>query len=74
MNRLISRLEELEVMLMPDGELNRNIYNAVIKIRNTKETNSEFEMKLWEELDNSLNSYVKYYVEYDRLRQFFESH
>ena len=74
MNRLISRLEELEVMLMPDGELNRNIYNAVIKIRNTKETNSEFEMKLWEELDNSLNRYVKYYVEYDRLRQFFESY
>ena len=74
MERLESRLEELEVMLMPDGELNRNIYNAVVKIRNTKETNSEFEMKLWEELDNSLNSYVKYYVEYDRLRQFFESH
>ena len=74
MERLESRLEELEVMLMPDGELNRNIYNAVIKIRNTKETNSEFEMKLWEELDNSLNRYVKYYVEYDRLRQFFESY
>ena len=74
MEKLESRLEELEVMLMPDGELNRNIYNAVIKIRNTKETNSEFEMKLWEELDNSLNRYVKYYVEYDRLRQFFESY
>ena len=74
MEKLESRLEELEVMPMPDGELNRNIYNAVIKIRNTKETNSEFEMKLWEELDNSLNRYVKYYVEYDRLRQFFESY
>lgn len=69
MDKIKTRLEELEDMLMPDGELNRNIYNAVIKIRNTKETNSEFEMKLWEELDNSLNRYVKYYVEYDRLKR-----
>ena len=69
MAKIKTRLEELEDMLMPDGDLNRNIYNAVIKIRNTKETNSEFEMKLWEELDNSLNEYVKYYVEYDRLKR-----
>lgn len=69
MDKSKTRLEELEDMLMPDGELNKNIYNAVIKIRNTKETDSEFEMKLWEELDNSLNNYVKHYVEYDRLKQ-----
>lgn len=69
MDKIKTRLEELEDMLMPDGELNRNIYNAVIKIRNTKETNSEFEMKLWEELDNSLNRFVKYCVEYDRLKR-----
>ena len=69
MTKIKNRLEELEDMLMPDGDLNRNIYNAVIKIRNTKETNSEFEMKLWEELDNSLNSYLKCYVEYDRLKR-----
>ena len=69
MDKIKTRLEELEDMLMPDGDLNRNIYNAVIKIRNTKETNSEFEMKLWEELDNSLNRYLKYYVEYDRLKR-----
>ena len=68
MDKIKTRLEELEDMLMPDGDLNRDIYNAVIKIRNTKETNSEFEMKLWEELDNSLNRFVKYYVEYDRLK------
>ena len=69
MDKIKTRLEELEDMLMPDGDLNRNIYEAVIKIRNTKETNSEFEMKLWEELDNSLNRYLKYYIEYDRLKR-----
>lgn len=69
MDKIKTRLEELEDMLMPDGELNRNIYNAVIKIRNTKETDSEFEMKLWEELDNSFNTYLKYSIEYDRLKR-----
>lgn len=69
MYKIKTRLEELEDMLMPDGELNRNIYNAVVEIRNTKETNSESEMKLWEELDNSLNRYLKYTIEYDRLKR-----
>jgi hypothetical protein len=67
MAKIKTRLEELEDMLMPDGDLNRNIYNAVIKIRN--ETDSKLEDKWWEELDNSLNEYVKYYVEYDRLKR-----
>jgi hypothetical protein len=69
MDKIKTRLEELEDMLMPDGDLNRDIYNAVIKIRNAKETNSKFEIKLWEELDNSLNRFVKYCVEYDRLKR-----
>lgn len=72
MERIKSRLEELEDMLMPDGVLNKNIYNAVMKIRN--ETDSKLEDKWWEELDNSLNSYVKYYVEYDRLKQSCKSY
>ena len=67
MDKIKTRLEELEDMLMPDGDLNKNIYNAVIKIRN--ETDSKLEEKWWEELDNSLNSYVKFYVEYDRLKR-----
>ena len=67
MDKIKTRLEELEDMLMPDGDLNRNIYNAVIKIRN--ETDSKREDKWWEELDNSLNRYLKYYVEYDRLKR-----
>ena len=67
MDKNKTRLEELESMLMPDGELNKNIYNAVIKIRN--ETDSKLEEKWWEELDNSLNRYLKCYVEYDRLKR-----
>ena len=67
MDIIKTRLKELEDMLMPDGELNRNIYNAVMRIRN--ETDSKLEDKWWEELDNSLNNYVKHYVEYDRLKQ-----
>lgn len=67
MNKIKTRLEELEDMLMPDGELNQNIYNAVIKIRN--ETDSKLEDKWWEELDNAFAKYLKYYVEYDRLKR-----
>lgn len=67
MDKNKTRLEELEGMLMPDGELNRNIYNAVIKIRN--ETDSKLEDKWWEELDNAFNTYLKYSIEYDRLKR-----
>lgn len=67
MDKIKSRLAELEDMLMPDGILNKNIYDAVMTIRN--ETDSKLEDKWWEELDKSLNSYVKCYVEYDRLKQ-----
>lgn len=67
MDKIKTRLEELEDMLMPDGDLNRNIYNAVIKIRN--ETDSKLEDKWWEELDNSLNRFLKYSIEYDRLKR-----
>ena len=67
MDKNKTRLEELEDMLRFDGELNRNIYNAVINILN--ETDSKLEDKRWEELDIAFNSYVKCYVEYDRLKQ-----
>ena len=67
MDIIKTRLEELEAMLAPDGELNKNIYNAVIRIRN--ETDSKIEDQWWEDLDNALNRYVMYYVEYDRLKR-----
>ena len=60
-----TREEELEELLSPDGELNAAVYRAVIKIRN--ETEPNLEDKRLEELDNAINKYVQYAIEYDRI-------
>lgn len=60
-----TRKEELEELLAPDGELNAAVYKAVIKIRN--EIDPDLEDKWWEELDNAINAYMRYAIEYDRL-------
>ena len=60
-----TREEELEELLSPDSELNAAVYKAVIKIKN--ETDPDLEDKWWEELDNAINKYMKYAIEYDRL-------
>ena len=57
--------EELEELLASDSELNVAVYRVAIKIRN--ETESEFEDKWWEELDNAINKYMQYAIEYDYL-------
>ena len=57
--------EELEELLASDGELNAAVYRAMIKIRN--ETESELEDEWWEELDNAINKYMQYAIEYDHL-------
>ena len=62
-----TREEELEDMLSPDNELNVAVYKAVIKIRN--ETDPDLEDKWWEELDNAINKYMQYAIEYDRLKR-----
>ena len=62
-----TRKEELEELLAPDGKLNAAVYKAVIKIRN--ETESELEDKWYEELDNAINKYMQYAIEYDRLER-----
>ena len=62
-----TREDELEELLAPDGELNAAVYKAVIKIRN--ETEPELEDKWWEELDNAINAYMKYAIEWDRLKR-----
>ena len=60
-----TREEELEDLLSPKGELNAAVYRAVIKIRN--ETDPKLVDKWWEELDNAINKYMQYAIEYDRL-------
>ena len=62
-----TREEELEELLSPDNELNAAVYNAVIKIKN--ETDPDLEYKWWEELDNAINKYMQYEIEYDRLKR-----
>ena len=62
-----TREEELEELLSPDNELNAAVYKAVIKIKNEKDPN--LEEKWWEELDNAINKYMQYAIEYDRLKR-----
>ena len=62
-----TREEELEELLSPDNELNASVYNAVIKIKNEK--NPDLAYKWWEELDNAINKYMQYAIEYDRLKR-----
>ena len=57
--------EELEELLASDSELNAVVYRAWIKIRN--ETESDLEDKWREELDNAINKYMQYAIEYDHL-------
>ena len=60
-----TRKEELKNLLSTDGELKKAIDHAVIKIRN--EIEPELEDEWWEELDNAIDAYVKYAIEYDHL-------
>lgn len=62
-----TREEELEDLLKTGGELSEAVYRAVIKIRN--ETDPILEDKWWEELDNAINKYMQYTIEYDRLKR-----
>ena len=61
-----TRKEELEELLSPKGVLNAAVYRAVIKIRN--ETDPKLVDKWCEELDNAINKYMQYAIEYDRLK------
>ena len=62
-----TREEELKDLLSPDGEMNAAVYKAVIKIKNEKDPDLEY--KWWEELDNAINKYMQYAIEYDRLKR-----
>ena len=62
-----TREEELEELLSDGGTLKKAVDRAVIKIRN--ETEPKLEDKWWKELDNAINEYMKYAIEYDRLKR-----
>ena len=62
-----TREEELDDLLSPDGELNRNVYAAAMKIRHA--SNEVDLYNCCEELDNAINKYMQYAIEYDRLKR-----
>ena len=63
------RNEELEELLGPGGQLNADIYAAILKIWQAQPTTEEPDDKLLKELDTALNRYLKYAIEYDRLNR-----
>lgn len=62
-----TREEELEELLSPGGPLNRNVYVAVMKLRHAT-TEAEVS-KHADELDNAINTYMRFAIEWDRLQR-----
>ncbi len=63
-----TREEELEELLAPDGELNAAVYKAVRKIVETERDKGEDVSDAeYGALDDAINTYMKYAIEYDRL-------
>ena len=65
-----TREEELEELLAPDGVLNNGIFEALHGVVEA-ECDSEVSRTsdgAYESFDNALNCYLKYAIEYDRLK------
>ena len=62
-----TREKELEELLGPGGKLNAEVYSAVLKLWKAQPTAEDPDDALLEELDNAINAYMKYTIEYDRL-------
>lgn len=62
-----TREKELEELLEPGGKLNAEVYAAILKLWKAQPTAEDPDDALLEELDNAINAYMKYAIEYDRL-------
>ena len=62
-----TREKELEELLEPGGKLNAEVYAAILKLWKAQPTAEDPDDALLEELDNAINTYMKYTIEYDRL-------
>ena len=62
-----TREKELEELLEPGGKLNAEVYAAILKLWKAHPTTEDPDDALLEELDNAINAYMKYTIEYDRL-------
>lgn len=67
---LKTREEELEELLAPDGELNAAVYKAVRGIVEAERDRGEdASYAEYEALDNAVNKYMQYAIEWDRLKR-----
>jgi hypothetical protein len=67
-----TREEELEELLAPDGTLNNDIFIAlqgVIEVEKTHPADDDTSTAAYAAFDNAVNRYVKYAIEYDRLKR-----
>lgn len=69
MTEVKTREKELEELLEPGGKLNAEVYAAVIKLWKAQPTAEDPDDALLEELDNAINKYMQYAIEYDRLKR-----
>ena len=67
MTEVKTREKELEELLEPGGKLNAEVYAAILKLWKAQPTTEDPDDALLEELDNAINAYMKYTIEYDRL-------
>ena len=69
-DKLKTREKELEELLAPDGELNAAVYKAVKKIVETERDKGEDASDAeYGALDDAINKYMQYAIEYDRLKR-----
>lgn len=65
-----TRKEELEELLAPGGELNAALFKAVREIVETERDMGEDASDAeYEAFVNAFNRYIKYAIEYDRLKR-----
>ena len=69
MTEVKTREKELEELLEPGGKLNAEVYAAVLKLWKAQPTAEDPDDALLEELDNAINKYMQYAIEYDRLKK-----
>ena len=69
MTEVKTREKALEELLEPGGKLNAEVYAAVLKLWKAQPTAEDPDDALLEELDNAINKYMQYAIEYDRLKR-----
>ena len=69
---LKTRKEELEELLAPDGKLNNDIFTALQSVIEAEKNHPAYDdtnTAAYRAFDNALNRYLKYAIEYDRLKR-----